>query len=112
MNLDEAIRITDPATCQEALYKYDPEERAVVENEARHIVAQALCQKQTGDWISVDDRLPEESGEYLTLCKTPNGDFEVKLSTLFPYEGNWYWNDYAIERVTHWQPLPDQPKEN
>lgn len=42
MNLDEAIRITDPATCREALYKYDPEERAVVENEARHMVTKQL----------------------------------------------------------------------
>lgn len=42
MNLDEAIRITDPATCQEALYKYDPEERATVENEARHMVTKQL----------------------------------------------------------------------
>lgn len=31
-----------PATCQEALYKYDPEERATVENEARHMVTKQL----------------------------------------------------------------------
>lgn len=38
MNLDEAIKIVDPATRREALYRYDPEDREAVENEARHLV--------------------------------------------------------------------------
>lgn len=57
MNLDEAIRIVDPATRQEALYIYDPEDRNAVENEACHLVVHALREKQNGGWISVKDRL-------------------------------------------------------
>lgn len=63
MTLKAAIKITDPATSREALCKYAPNERAAVEKEARHIVAQALREKQTGGWISVKDGLPEEYGE-------------------------------------------------
>lgn len=79
-------------------------------DESIDMAIQALRAEQNGGWISVKDRLPEEHGEYLTLCETPNGDFTVKLSTLFPYEGNLYWSDYAMERVAYWQPLPNLPK--
>lgn len=76
MTLDEAIRIVDPATRREALYIYDPEDRKAVENEARHLVAQALREKHNGGWISVKDRLPELGNgqgrnQYLVCYITP-----------------------------------------
>lgn len=53
MNLEEAIRIVDPATRREALYIYDPEERKAVEDEACHLVAITL--QQNYDLLTVDE---------------------------------------------------------
>jgi hypothetical protein len=61
-------------------------------------------------WISVDDGLPEKSGEYLTWH---NGYFGL-LNYSAELNG---WNimhhddrSTEIKSVTHWMPLPDAPK--
>lgn len=121
MNLDEAIRITDPATRQEALYKYDPEERDSVEVEARHMAAQALREKQTGGWISVKERLPErpEHDWVLVIARFgTEGIFGVPHVAEY-VSGKWQFRcldstdaeDFLQVTVTHWQPLPEPPKE-
>lgn len=46
MNLEEAIKIVDPATRREALYIYDPEARPAIMDEACHLVATELRRKQ------------------------------------------------------------------
>lgn len=111
MTIDEAIKITDPATRQEALYKYDPEERDSVENEARHMAAQALREKHAGGWISVDERSPEEGQLILVYY---NGEvrkcqYQGRTHELDPWydvsENVWF----ADIIVTHWQPLPGPP---
>ena len=63
------------------------------------------------EWISVDERLPEKSGDYLTFhehgsCGTIYYNAAIKL-----------WNVYyvddtrsAIRSITHWMPLPEAPK--
>lgn len=72
-----------------------------------------------GEWISVEDRLPEDYGNYLGACI----DGEVTEVTFIPntnaaYRGlhwstcdadgfKWLTND----DVTHWMPLPEPPKE-
>ena len=64
--------------------------------------------ERQGEWISVEDRLPDEDGEYLTY----DGiiyyllDFNASLGL---------WNvstdiSTAIRDVTHWMPLPQPPK--
>lgn len=68
------------------------------------------------EWISVDFKLPEESGEY--LCYTDKGSLMVlpfsKVHKLF--------NSYDLcddedelkmcIQVTHWMPLPPLPQED
>lgn len=69
--------------------------------------------KQSG-WISVDERLPERSGEYLT-CRC--GDLMTvlrysarhKLFNALDDRDKSYSECWAIS-VTHWMPLPDAPK--
>ena len=63
-------------------------------------------------WISVKDRLPDESEEYLVFSKrgyrsvldysTRHKEFNAKDTEKEPL--------HAIE-VTHWMPLPEPPKE-
>ena len=59
--------------------------------------------KQSG-WISVDERLPERIGYYLTY--TIRGTIEI--SRFYPfYVSDAPQFDYWI---THWMPLPEAPK--
>ena len=61
-----------------------------------------------GEWISVDDRMPEKMGEVLVVLYGRvciawyhgNGQFETGSGLIC----------YA-EEVTHWMPLPEPPKE-
>lgn len=80
-------------------------------------VAEALVNagyRKQSEWISVDERLPEESGYYLTYNAFGN-------RTILPYSTRHKrfncWDclkknrvdDYSIN-VTHWMPLPEVPK--
>ena len=86
------------------------------------------------EWISVKDRLPSEAGRYLVAYKLFDSDlawwnevlsFSTDLYKMdnfdFPrkkYKGKsgfyFYDSEYGnVEdnRVTHWMPLPEPPKE-
>ena len=63
-----------------------------------------------GEWIRVEDRLPESKGEVLISYERYgkrvvditcwlNGHFAITV---------WSWFNYEI---THWMPLPEPPKE-
>lgn len=61
-----------------------------------------------GEWIRVDDELPEDSGEYLVY------DMLTSSILLYEYEENSGFCEYISdgrilqnEEVTHWMPLPD-----
>ena len=62
------------------------------------------------EWISVDDRLPEEKGRYLTANKR-FGDETVVFDLWFG-GGFWYVDEednvFDFE-VTHWMPMPNPP---
>ena len=64
------------------------------------------------EWSSVTERLPEETGRYLTANK--RGDDKIDVFDLWFDGGFWYIDDeddmFDYE-VTHWMPLPEQPKE-
>ena len=74
------------------------------------------------EWISVDDRLPEESGLYITFGCTA---VPVRLPHNFDKDMGKFgvWWDYdtdgkkhpryrfiEAEDITHWMPLPEPPK--
>ena len=56
-------------------------------------------------WISIEDRLPERSGRYLTHC---NFDGDSLVAVL------WFdkYNESFDDEVTHWMSLPEPPKED
>lgn len=73
-------------------------------------------------WISVKDRLPETSGQYLVY--TECGDmFNAEFELHYGEFGSWYdcyhsdtlgfldseWTAY--DDITHWTPLPELPVE-
>lgn len=75
-----------------------------------HIPANMMLEADRMRWISVKDRLPEESSEVLFVLygKVYLGDyllneaFETPAGSVF----------LADEAVTHWMPLPEAPKED
>ena len=76
------------------------------------------------DWISVKDRLPEKSGEYLvygphvrtawfaeSLRENPQLEYygAPNLPGFYNGDNEADWVEYGI---THWMPLPEPPKED
>lgn len=55
------------------------------------------------NWISVEDRLPEKSGEYLTY----NG----REYSIQKYNNNGWLNLYDAILILYWCPLPEIPEE-
>ena len=75
------------------------------------------------EWISVDDRSPEETGRYLTVKKRIAPDelggnrTDIVILRFFVDDGfrmpihipDWI-NEEINEEVTHWMPLPPEPR--
>ena len=64
------------------------------------------------EWLSVKDRLPEESGMYIV---TANDGHAQRVSFVQWQKKNRMWNLTGARsywRVTHWMPLPEPPKES
>ena len=101
MTIEEAIRVltiaTDNADLSVAVN--NSENYFGKLNEACQLAADELHKRQ---WISVEDRLPEPM--YQVLIYTDDGWIGVDA---LDYNEEFREYDY----VTHWQPLPEPPKE-
>lgn len=75
---------------------------------ADHLITHGVTVQE---WIPVSERLPEESGEYLTYCGEYDGICILYCDVL---ETKIKWRTRRKE-VTHWTPillpLPEPPKE-
>ena len=77
--------------------------------------------KYTGDaiellesqqWISVKDRLPDTSIEYIVCAIDEDGEQFVTSDHWLDTVRHWYlFDEHADSVVTHWMPLPEPPKE-
>ena len=63
------------------------------------------------EWISVDDRVPKNSGHYIVVHRNKhNGSTSIAIEAYIKCRvGEWWSNDYVYD-VTHWIPLPKPPK--
>ena len=79
-----------------------------VEYVADHLISNGVTVQE---WIPVTERLPEETGRYLTANK--RGDDKIDVFDLWFDGGFWYIDDeddmFDYE-VTHWMPMPHPPK--
>lgn len=68
--------------------------------------------KRIPDWISVNKRLPEESGDYLVFVEglIENMMYSKRHSAWNATDLNCHKN-YEITTVTHWLPLPEPPEQ-
>lgn len=62
--------------------------------------------RRNNEWVSVKDRLPEQSGYYLCTYVFDNHRF---------YYDRWFWESEkrfaTTDNITHWMPLPEPPNE-
>ena len=94
--------------------------RPTYETAARYLIAHGVTLPQ---WISVDDRLPDETGRYLAVKKRIAPDdfggnrtdiaiirFSADDGFRMPIHIPDWINKKINEEVTHWMPLPQPPK--
>lgn len=60
------------------------------------------------EWISVKDRLPEK--DIAVLACIDKGQYRTPMISCVSYYGEWITLK-KTEKVTHWMPLPELPKE-
>lgn len=64
------------------------------------------------NWISVEDRLPEDDSKVLAYWVGDKGYNFCFVSQYFNntrYEPTWTYGFSDDGRITHWQPLPEPP---
>ena len=62
------------------------------------------------EWISVDDRLPEEDGYYLCCIKSSLFPDRIYIDILECDKGSFEEGHIYTDTVTHWMSLPELPK--
>jgi len=73
-----------------------------------------VAQEQRDNWIRTRERLPEKAEWVLIVFKNFSDQLTVSMAFFDPGEEPQFYHgdDYlTAEEVTHWQPLPDPPKE-
>lgn len=68
------------------------------------------------EWISVEDRLPDQPEEITAVerywCALECGLCElVNFAHTTSGCHEFIWNDYICSKITHWMPLPKPPGE-
>ena len=103
------------------IYKYveltNPEEQEWVKDECIR-QAHAMPSVNVGEWISVDERLPDNCRavlvalEGLTIGGAPAmviGSYSGGFWMIADADGTHYLTKYMRFVVTHWMPLPEPP---
>lgn len=113
------VRLIDEKKLIEELRKYADELGTVRgEIELANGVLKAISiineQPKVGEWIPVEERLPEEAGVYRVTCLYDDKVYKVK-DDLFYSDRSWgYDNRHPNRKVIAWKPLekPYGVKEN
>lgn len=105
----------DCAAASSAVLKKENEQMRDAAAQVTKLAAEAAVERE---WISVEDRLPEDDGDVLAIVSgypTPNITLEDVLVVAAFCEGEgWYieeYPDWDNPIITYWMPLPEPPKE-
>ena len=64
-----------------------------------------------GEWISVEDRLPEKAGIYIIVDQYGNVMSRHFCKSHGKFSGYWHFNGSAkYGNPRYWMPLPEPPK--
>ena len=84
---------------------------------AKEMEKQQIVDNSKNNWISVNDRLPDESGRYLgylTELKCLGNSYStinVAFNTNHKDSTAWTEHGEVLQYITHWMPLPNPPKD-
>jgi hypothetical protein len=62
------------------------------------------------EWISIEDRTPPETDDYLTYCELDDIPTWA-VHTWFESRGHFSCETHRDRYITHWQPLPSPPED-
>lgn len=65
--------------------------------------------RKQSEWISVEERLPSESGKYL-VCTNKGNVYQTKFYSYPEINGGHWGQKDKGKSITHWMPLPEAPK--
>lgn len=112
--LDEVCGVIDACPTAE----FAPVQNGELRDAAAQVTKLAAEAAVERDWISVEDRLPEDDGDVLAIVSgypTPNITLEdVMVVAAFCEGEGWYigeYPDWDNPIITYWMPLPEPPKE-
>lgn len=76
---------------------------------ADHLIANSVTIQK---WIPVTERLPDKFGEYIVAIKTISGVVYSDYADYDLFQQRWTTGLFCDigSKVTHWMPLPEQPK--
>jgi len=70
--------------------------------------------KDGDEWRDAKTDPPKEDGEYIVHVRNLSGYWQMKSPVFVAeyFKGDWIFQGWEDNEVTHWQPLPELPKEN
>lgn len=95
---------------EDALSIVSEVEAEYINKSTEHINKSSDC---SSNWIPVEERLPEEKGEYLVTfqpCYWDNVQYDKIFVGIDTFRGKTTWAKKKYQRVVAWQPLPEPPK--
>ncbi len=82
-----------------------------LETAALKLAASNFKDNVSDGWISCKDRLPEEDDFYIVYKPKDLDDDERVLMASWENGAFYFWVNVVMKNVTHWQPLPQKPKQ-
>ena len=86
-------------------------------NQAMWIITHAPTITPPNEWISVDERLPDEELNQIKRLFPGENEVEVLvmiegayIATTLYWDGEKFYDETSTYEVTHWMPLPAPPK--
>lgn len=76
--------------------------------EAQIKSSHAPVERQAPEWISVEDRLPEDDDTFL-VASWKRLDNTSNMSVAGFHRGTGTFSEFFNARITHWMPLPASP---
>lgn len=101
--------------CTNCPHEHDLGCRTTMMGEAADAIEELVSNAYKTKWISVEERLPEEAGEYIVAyhpCYWDSVNTKCTKVGIDNFRGKTTWAKKKFQRVTHWMPLPEPPKED
>lgn len=100
------IKCSKTIGCRNCIAYNEKETDCVIHLYVDHLIKSGVTIRE---WVSVTEKLPEESGKYL-VCTNRGNVYQTKFYS-YPQEigGHWGQKDKG-KSITHWMPLPEPPE--